>query len=274
MNVVKPIIKYIKSRPKLYEHFNFTYHRQLYTLENTLKCILIVLKTGISWRDVTLLKMSNNMSYSAVYATFKKLVKMNVLKYTYIELLKKYFIKSPIKQKLMYRYTDTTTIPNKYGTDKTGRNIHYNRKKNTKLSITTDKFGIVYNANIYSGSMADSTIFADNCNNDLIQLPNIMHMNAYFLADSGYDVKSIRNYLSRIGLIPIIPQNKRNIKDAKKIIRLSKQDKIRYNNRIKIENINARLKANRRINNRYDKNSAMFMGFIYLALIKMIVKHV
>ena len=43
-------------------------------------------------------------------------MEFEILKNTYIDLLKKYFKKAS-NRKLKYQYTDTTIIPNKYGSD-------------------------------------------------------------------------------------------------------------------------------------------------------------
>ena len=71
------------------------------------------------------------------------MLKMNIIKNTYIELLNLYIKKQPNK-KLKYLYTDTTCIKNKYGSELVKYNGH--KKMNcTKVSFITDSNGIPIN---------------------------------------------------------------------------------------------------------------------------------
>ena len=85
------------------------------------------------------------------------------------------------------------------------------------MSLITDVNGIPYNIGIYEGNIHDSTIFIDQ-----LKSKNIVDIDTnnykgkgkykeYFLADSGYDTNEIKLELEKLGLIPLIPQNKRNI---------------------------------------------------------------
>ena len=93
----------------------------------------------------------------------------------------------------------------------------------------------------------------------------------YFLADPGYDSKALKTELEKEGYKRIlIPQNKRNIKDIKKIKRFTDEEKNIYKKRLKIENTFCKMKNNRRICMRYDSKIENFMGFVYLSLIKLL----
>ena len=68
----------------------------------------------------------------------------------------------------------------------------------------------------------------------------------------------------------LIAQNKRNIKDPKKLIKFNKREKWMYNKRLVIERTFNKMKINRRICLRYDSKIENFMGFVYLSLIKLL----
>ena len=263
--VIKVIIKYIKSKPFIYKHFNFSYHTQLYTLYKLLEDILYVLKTGISWRD-----LRSNIYWNTVYKAYIKLNNFKVFKLSYVELLNKYIYRTPSK-KLKFISTDTSFIPNKCGQNKIGYNKFYNRKYGSKISLISDNRGNAINVKVYKGNKSDSKILLDHLKNDYLINNNMLNSNIkYFLADAGYDTKAIRKKLFKLGYKILIPQNKRNIKDDTKIIKFTKYQKNIFKNRLKIENKFSQIKSNKRLLFRYDVKVSNFYGFIYLALLKTI----
>lgn len=78
---MKPIISYIKNNASIRKHFDFTYHAQKYSLVDILKCIFIILHTGLPWSYINVITM-NSIKYGAVYCSFKKLHKFGILKNT------------------------------------------------------------------------------------------------------------------------------------------------------------------------------------------------
>lgn len=76
--IIKVIIKYVKSKPNIYKHFDFSYHTQLYTLYELLEDILYVLKTGISWRN-----LRSHIYWNTFYKAHDKLNKFKVFKLSY-----------------------------------------------------------------------------------------------------------------------------------------------------------------------------------------------
>lgn len=99
-----------------------------------------------------------------------------------------------------------------------------------------------------------------------------MNYSKYFIADKGYCSSKIRKLLITKNILPIIPYNKRNIKDKNKINKLTKSEKIRYKKRIKIEHIFSNLKSNHKLENRYEKYIDNYEGLLYLYFIKRIYK--
>ena len=71
-----------------------------------------------------------------------KLIKYDIIKSTYINLLKLYTTNNN-KNNNKY-YIDTTLIVNKLGIDNIGYNIQLLKHKTSKLSIITDIYGIPF----------------------------------------------------------------------------------------------------------------------------------
>jgi len=87
----------------------------------------------------------------------------------------------------------------------------------------------------------------------------------YILEDMGYDSDPHRNFLRSQNNIPVIPGRKnRTVKIA--------YDKILYRRRKDIERFFGKIKENKRVAMRYDKNDSTFLAFIALAAIKIILR--
>ena len=166
--------------------------------------------------------------------------------------------------------TDTTAIYNKGGVEKIGRNKFYKNKNVTKTSLMVDTNGVPINVGLYKGNEHDSKILIDHLKNPF--LINIQ-MKRYFIADKGYDSDEIRNELKKINYVPIIPYNKRNTKDKKKLkkMNLNKTQKNILKKRHIIENTNKLLKNFRSVDVRYEKSSDAFLQCIYVSCILLIL---
>ena len=84
--------------------------------------------------------------------------------------------------------------------------------------------------------------------------------NSYVLADKGYDGKDFVDAIRDQGGIPVIP-SRRNARKPRMY------DKCLYKDRHLIENFFLKLKNNRRIATRFEKNLTNFLGMIHLACI-------
>ena len=206
--------------------------------------------------------------YNNVYKHYIKLNKINLFKDTYIELLKKYLIKTKNKT-LKSLYTDTTFIVNKKGIDNKARNKYMKNKNCNKVSIITDNNFIPIDIQIFKGNLNDSNILQQQ----FINIDTNINYSKYFIADKGYCSSKIRKLLISKNILPIIPYNKRNTKDKNKINTLTKNEKIRYKKRIKIEHIFSNLKSNHKLENRYEKYINNYEGLLYLYFIKRIYKY-
>ena len=255
----------ITNNKKISTYFDFTYKSQKHKIEDILTEIIKVIKYNLPWR------MIDRIPYTTVYSSYKRLLNLNILKSTYIELLRIYFKKSP-NRKLKNQYTDTTCVSNKYGSELVEYN-GYKKKKCTKISFITDANGIVINANINNGKKCDSKILVEHFSNMLIDKGLNDKYKKYMLADGIYYVEEIKNLLKLNNYVPIIPPNNKNTK-YKKLKKLTRKERKNYSKRIKIEHTNNFIKQYRRLNCRHDCNLDTFYGSLWIALIGIITKKI
>jgi len=238
-HIIKAIKLNIYSNKNVCKYFNFTYKSQKHKIECILKEIIKIIKYAMPWRLI------ESIPYTTVYSSYKRLLHFNILKNTYIDLLRLYLKKKPNK-KLKIQYTDTTCISNKYGSELVKYN-GYKKKKCTKISFISDSQGVVINASIHNGNQCDSKILSSHFHNMLID-NNLNNKNKVFmLADGIYYVNQIKDLLSNNKYVYIIPPNIKNTK-YKKVKKLTKGEKQIYAKRIKIEHTNSWLKNYRRMN--------------------------
>jgi hypothetical protein len=240
-------------------NYNFTYSSQKYSLQFILAHILFIIKYSVTWRTLGI------HIYNNIYKHYIKLNKINLFKSTYMELLKKYLIRTK-NNTLKSLYTDTTFIVNKKGINEKARNKYMKNKYCNKVSIITDNKFIPIDIQMFKGNLNDSNILQQQ----FINIDHFMNNTKYFICDKGYCSSKIRNILTNKNIVPIIPYNKRNTKDKNKIIKLTKIQKEKYKKRIKIEHIFSHLKSNHKIQNRYEKYINNYEGLLYLFFIKRI----
>lgn len=260
------IISFIKNKPYIYKHFNFSFHRQKYNISSIVPIILVVLRRSLPWFFASSMF---NIPKSTVYDCFVKLSKFNVFEKTYILLLNRYVKLAPYKI-FKIRTTDTSTIINKYGKNIATR-TPFCKKKMIKLSLITFENGIPYNVKLTTGKDNDAKILNEQLDTqNLIEIRDIK-TDVYFLADKGYDSSILRCKLKKVKMIPIIPSNKRNTKDLNKIKKLTFEDKKVYKKRIIVENIFCKLKNQyKRLDKLYESTLRSYKNLLYIALIGII----
>jgi hypothetical protein len=259
-NFIKNIIKIIHNDPKLYEKFYNKTKNRKYKIKDLCYYIYLILKTGISFRNINEFDKNNIPNWNTIYKFYIKLIKYNVIYTTFLDTITK------LKKNIKF-LTDTTIIQNKGGIHEIGYNSQLPKHKCTKISLITNSEGKILSTNIYSGNVHDSKIFINQFENFNIFEPNDKN---FLIGDSGYDSTLIREKLKQKNFgILISPKNKRNTKNIKKInsYKFTKQEKKLMKNRIKIENTNNFIKQFKRLSLRYDKNKITFLNFIYLACI-------
>ena len=250
----------IKNSP-INNSYNHSYHNQKYELDDIIKDIIYVLKSGVSWRNIR-----SNIKWQSLIYHFNRFIKYNIFLKTYKHILKIYSkIFKPEEQIL---YTDTTFIKNNIGIKHLGRNKFFKNKKCFKLSFITDLNGIPMDILCDSGNLSEISFLEKH----LKYIKNLSDKKIILMADKGYDSKRIRDILTDYGVKPIIPFNKRNTKNKTKIKHLSNEDTILYKKRIKIENTFSWIKKNKRITEINEKTRISYINFVYLAIILIISK--
>lgn len=89
------------------------------------------------------------------------------------------------------------------------------------------------------------------------------------MADLGYDSTLLRNKLKDMNYKSLILQ-KKTVKNPQIKIQFTEKEKKIYNKRMAVERMFNLMKMNRRLSLRYDVYIQNFMGFVYLALIKIL----
>ena len=260
--ILNVILDTINNNCKFKKHFDFTYASQKFDSREILMEVLMHIKYAIPWRRT-------EYKYSTIYSIYKKLLNLEIITKSYIELLRKYINVNP-SEKLKIQSTDVTIIPNKYGS----RLVQYNghkKRKCTKSSQIHDSNGIVIGMKLDLGAKHDSKIFIEHLDEPLFISNELNNQyKEYMLADSGYDSLEIKSKLKNLGYKHIIYPNKRNNKNPPK---LSEKDMQIYKTRMKAtEHSYSSEKTHRRINTRYDKNIKSLYGAFYVSFIDLILK--
>jgi transposase len=275
--VVSYIIDYIKSDARLNDRYYGNSPKRKYKLDDILPIIMYVLKHNIPWRAIDDMQLSIDISHQNVYKIYRKLLTDKILMNYYSKMVDKYMTNN-LEHGIVY--TDTTVIPNKYGNENIGSNKYYKNKNISKLSIVTDSEGIVFNIKLFSNNANknDAGIAMEHISKIDKSEPIVKHMIKIktLVADKGYDSTKIRKLMEKNKIRCIIPKNKRNTKDEQKLEdhKLSPKDNVIYMKRIKIENTNALLKKNRRIDIRYDRLAETYMGFVYARCIYRTINYI
>jgi transposase len=221
-----------------------------YSLDLIITEIFYFLKSGVSWRT-----LRSSVNYKTLFWHFSRFVENNI----FLKLFKKIknYYKNTIQDNTLL-FIDSTSIPNKYGINKIGRNKFYKNKKITKLSLLTDVNGFPLSVLFMKGNYHDTTVFDKHIKDAILIIPNKKFK---IVADKGYSSKKNYSLLKSLNIPSIIPPRKNM-----KIAATYKYDKNEYVKRIKIEHIFARLKTYKRLNYRYDKFLRTFSSFIFIAL--------
>jgi hypothetical protein len=266
------IIKIFKTIIK--DEFDDNYHTRKYTEEKYFQEIITFLRNETYWNrhngDITG-KVLNNKHNSYI----KKGIYEKIYKY----ILNVYMSHNKTK-KLKYQSTDTSFICNRqgYGVN-VSRNKFYKGKRGIKICSIVDSNGVAIAIMISSGSTYDCKVVSELFDNMLIDTKSVLYSNhnrykQYFLADSGFDSKEISTLLEEKGYDIIIPMNKRNTKDPKKIRKLTPEQKKIYKKRIIVENSYAWIKAYPVLNRMNQKTIKSYMGLLFLANSLILIKKV
>jgi hypothetical protein len=265
MIIIKSITNYIKNNKNISKYYDYSFGNQIHSLDKILKAIIECIKYAKPYR-------SSDIASSTLHDHVKKLKNLGILKNTYKDLLSTYLIKTP-SNKLKNRFTDTTFIVNKYGSEKIGYSGKHKRT-GTKLSLDTDNNGIVLRDYIEAGNVYDSKIYYEQYDNDYFS-DEVKKYNKTLIADAGYDSSFIKNKLTDDNLNYLIKYNKRNCKDEEKILKnkFNEEDFELYKTRFIIEKTNGSLKNIRKVQTRYDRKIEYFQISLYYSYIYHLIKY-
>jgi hypothetical protein len=268
LKLIDRINKYIKDDTKLNVLFN--HHNQKYTVKKLLKYIIIILKTGISFRN---LSNYTSIHWNTIYKFYQKLCKYDILSKVYKIIITDYLtltVNECKNKKLPYLlYTDTTLISNKLGSELIAYNPQLKKHKSTKISVVVDMFRNPISIKLSASNFYDSKIFNGHLSELKKDHPILFNSNNILLGDAAYDSIPLKNVVKELNFGELItPINIRNTKDINKIQnkKLSFVDKLFFNDRPKVENIICLLKKYKRLNIRYDQKIISYKGFLLLAL--------
>jgi transposase len=124
----------------------------------------------------------------------------------------------------------------------------------TKLHLAMTAEGHIVEAMLTAGNTADITV-ADELTSEVVE--------CYVIEDKGYDSDAHRATLQSNNNVPVIPGRKN-----RKVPVV--YDKILYRLRGGIERFFGKIKENKRVSQRYDKEDNVFLSFIALATFKVL----
>lgn len=231
--------------------------------------IIDALKSSISWRSYsgpikgdTLRKKHNEWNKLGVYdEVYNRTINTA--------------LKNNKSKELKYQSIDSSFIRDINGSKDAKYNGLYKHDKNKstkgiKINAIVTTNGLPISLTIDGGNKADSTM-CEKCidniviNNDPNKYTKHNRYKQYFLADKGYDTKAIINNAIKRGYIPIIPQNKRGIKNKKLLRHLNMKQKNILKKRHIVENYFSWIKRMPKIKHLYEKNINSYKGLLLIA---------
>jgi transposase len=201
-----------------------------YSLDLIIKEIMFFLKSGSSWNI-----FRSPINNKTLFWHYSRFVKNNVFLRLF-EKIKNSYLKKYIATDNQI-YIDSTTIFNKGGINKLGRNKFYKNKKCTKISLMTDSNGFPLSVLFMKGNYHDTHAFRKHIKDLKVMIPK---NKVTVLADKAYSSKQNYELLEKNSIGHIIPPRKNM-----KLHETYQYDKEIYKKRIKIEHIFGRIKMRR-----------------------------
>ena len=187
--IAKQIILYIIAR----EFPDSKKGRPRANSESVLLAIDFVLRSGISWRQLSETNISS-YDFRTINRIFQTWNQRSIFQRAYKTLLR---LDRSRKSKSSPRYAiDSSYVKNQYGVDCLGRNPTDRGRKATKMSAIVDARGIPVSITYYPANFSDFHTVEPSLANSLI--PLIPQSKLY--ADKGYDSHSARECFRSHGL--------------------------------------------------------------------------
>ena len=225
-------------------------------LEGIFKTIVLKLKSGSQWKYLT---CQGNFSISTVFNYYSLWVQKGLFYDLWTHALNVYSSTKRINWK--YQAIDSSLIKCKKGGTVRGPNSCDRGRSGSKISSLVDKNGIPLACVLTPANVHDSRMVEELLSKYVLRRPVYQqHMNM----DTGYDSRAIRTSLENNNYIPHIPRNRRNNR-SETDFSMSREEKIHYRERIKVEHYFGILKQYRGLTIRYEVNGLHFEHFVYLA---------
>jgi len=242
-----------------------------YTLRDYIIGILDVLRYNISWNNY-----SGNMNGNTLRKKHSEWVNLGVYEDVYEKSFHEYMKTIRKNEELKYQSVDSTFIEDKNNSKESSYNRIYKRRKGEsskgiKINTIVTTNGIPLSVNVKPGNEYDSPILPELLDNIIIDCNTKKYekhnrYKQYFFGDSGYDSKNNHNKLTKMGYVPIIKQNRRNIKNKKLIRKMNNTQKQLYKKRIIVENYHSWIKKFLKIQSFYEKTIKSYTGLLLLGI--------
>jgi len=267
--LIKKVKEFITNNNQLLKIF--THHKIKYSIDELLKNILIILKTGISYRDI---QKYTTINWNTIYKFNLKLTKYNIFERLFNKTIDNYL--NEMKNTSTTYFTDTAFICNKLGEDLVSNNPQIKKHKTSKISIISDDFNIPLSIKVDTGVTHDSTILKEQLIDFNKKHPQIFNQTNILIADGAYDSIPLQQLIKKLNLKKLITnKNIRNLKDKIKIdkLKISLYDKMLLRKRICVEHMINKFKKFKRIQLRYDRYIENFKSFIFTSALLIIIKN-
>ncbi len=162
---------------------------------------------------------------------------------------------------------------------KGGESVAYQKRKKAKTSnilpIVDAKGYIIASTGIIAGNHNDLFNIRTHLQEAFkhVRLLGMNLVGSYFNADAGFDSRDVRKLCFNRGLIPNIPENKRNRKSTKKGRKRLFDSEI-YKRRFVSERSFAWIDKFRHLLTRFDRKDAHFLGAHHIAFAMVNLRHV
>lgn len=251
INLLREIENIILSTNKLKDTYIKNHPNSKYSLTDIISELLYFLKSGVSWN-----LLRSHINPKTLYWHYSNFVQYNVF-YRLFKRIRNVYLHNTLSNNVSL-YIDSTSIYNKSGIRKIGRNKFYKNKNITKISLMTDSNGFPLSVLFMKGNYHDNSVFNKHIRDAIVLIPK---KSIRIIADKAYSSKSNYELLDKHNFQHIIPPRKNM-----KIYKSYNYNVNDYKKRIKIEHFFSRLKSFKHINIRYDKRLNTYIGFVYFAL--------
>jgi hypothetical protein len=268
LKIIDNIKKYIYNNDTIKN--KFTHFNQKYSIDDLLKPILIILKQGISYRDI---QIYTPINWNTIYKFYIKLIKYQIIENTFKLCVNRYLTEIEKPSKVLF--TDSSLVINKLGIDQIGYNPQLKKHKTTKFSVITDNFGVPISIDSFNGSCHDALIISKQLNNIHKDFPKLFTNDKILIGDAAYDSNNLKNLAVNLNLgFVLAPTNIRNTKNITKIEnnKYNPIDKMLLKSRICVEHIINNYKKFKKISIRYDKYNINYKSYLFLASIFILLK--